>query len=752
MKLTFMKTFSPSMSLVDFTKTQAVLYRIIAIFVFAILYSPNAFSDNLNNLTTKDSNYINFVVDGLYYYITGDETCQFQGSDGNPNVNIPSEVVHPQDGKLFSVTSLSQSCFLINGAYVRSLSIPSSISIVPSRSFESCSNLEYLSCGSAVIENGAFARLENLKTVILTDGVQSIGAQIFVNCRSLEEVHLPNSISNIGGGVFQGCSNLQKIDLPAGIEVIEWNMFSGCSSLKEIKLPGLVTEIGNNAFYGCSSLTSIEIPDNVHRLGQSAFSQCGNLYQIVMPNTIAEIGRQAFAGCKSLQEISLPSNLTVLPNGIFWDCTELRRIHLPEKLKIIESRAFCECINLSEIVIPDGVSEIEADDSGNNGGVFDGCINLEKVVLPGSLTVIEERLFDNCTALKSIVIPDGVKEIKTRAFFGCTALENVTLSNNTEIIGIGAFEGCENLREIIIPDKVKEIAFASFRHCKNLEKIVFGSSLETIGDNAFLSVPQPKIRIIIAKSIVPPVCPDPTAIFETYTYTAATLYIPKDSYDAYKSTLPWSRFINMDFITEEANVEKFELDGVVYRVTSTMPGDITCEVYDITRHDITTLTIPECVSYHRVEYKVTSIADDAFAECRQLSSLTLPSTIKTISDSAFVDCVALVQIVVEAIAPPVFLPAGSSRAGMNQVFDSEVFLYCCLYVPDNAVASYQGANVWNKFSNILPMSSAEVNEILVEPDDNQVIFDLQGRRVDGKNLSSGIYIINNKKVIVSSRL
>ena len=50
--------------------------------------------------------------------------------------------------------------------------------------------------------------------------------------------------------------------------------------------------------------------------------------------------------------------------------------------------------------------------------------------------------------------------------------------------------------------------------------------------------------------------------------------------------------------------------------------------------DLTTVDIPEKVTYNGVEYSVTSIGREAFNNCRGLTSVTIPNSVTSIGSNA----------------------------------------------------------------------------------------------------------------------
>lgn len=110
-------------------------------------------------------------------------------------------------------------------------------------------------------------------------------------------------------------------------------------------------------------------------------------------------------------------------------------------------------------------------------------------------------------------------------------------------IGQWAFYSCISLASIDIPNSVTTIGEFAFAYCFSLASVNIGESVTTIGVGAFIYCYYITSVTCLAKEC--PVCDKGLwnnifSVFDT-----ATLYVPKQSIDAYKTTDPWSNFVNV---------------------------------------------------------------------------------------------------------------------------------------------------------------------------------------------------------------
>ena len=212
--------------------------------------------------------------------------------------------------------------------------------------------------------------LENntlIETVVLPEGMTTIGDSAFSGCSSLTSINIPNSVTAIGSSAFRGCSSLSSINIPNSVTSIHSYAFYDCSSLTNINLPNSITTIGDHAFYDCSSLTSISIPNSITTIGDYAFAHCSSLTSINLPNSITTIEQYAFWGCSSLTSISIPNSVTSIGSSAFQSCSSLTDITIPTSVISIKKYAFMLCSSLTNITIPASVRSIG---NGAFSGIF----------------------------------------------------------------------------------------------------------------------------------------------------------------------------------------------------------------------------------------------------------------------------------------------------------------------------------------------------------------------------------------------
>ena len=360
--------------------------------------------------------------------------------------------------------------------------------------------------------------------------VTAINNSAFYSCSELISVSIPDNVTDLGESTFEGCKKLVEVHLGTGITAIRSEDFYNCTALKTINIPSTVTEIGNKAFDNCSALTSISLPDGLESIGTYAFYGTG-LTKIIMGDGLKTIGSSAFSYCSSLTQAVIGSNVTTIGGSAFKKCP-LTSVKIPNSVTSLGGSAFEDCNKLLSVQIGSGVSIIPS-------FTFQNCTELMSVYIIGNtLTELQWYCFCKCKNLIVIKLPSSVTTIGGHVFEECSLLYNVEMKEGLQLIDSYAFSKCTDLHEISIPNSVTHLEDYAFSQCTNLAKVWIGTGIKKIDDYAFYK--DENLEDFYCYAVEPP-----TATSYTFQYAYpeyATLHVPAESVNTYKTTSPWSSF------------------------------------------------------------------------------------------------------------------------------------------------------------------------------------------------------------------
>ncbi len=369
----------------------------------------------------------------------------------------------------------------------------------------------------------------NITSVIIQDGVTSIGNSAFEGCTGLTSVTIGNGVTSIGGRAFYGCTGLTNISVNDNNTV--YDSRNNCNAIictannelvfgcQNTVIPDSVTSIGNYAFSGCKGLTSVTIGNSVTSIGNSAFEGCTGLTSVFITDLAAwcEIdfhdtdsnpliyAHNLYLNNELVTDPIIPDSVTSIGNYALSYCTGLTSVTIPDSVTSIGNSAFYGCTDLISITIPDSVTNIGEDAFTNtrvSGGMTDNCVwwcsnGVLTISGNGAMSNYEYKQvyvsgsYDYKTTapwgynITSVIIQDGVTNIGDFAFYGCTGLTSVTIPDSVTSIGDYAFSGCTGLTSVTIGNSVTSIGGSAFYGCTGLTSVSIGNSLTSIGYQTF---------------------------------------------------------------------------------------------------------------------------------------------------------------------------------------------------------------------------------------------------------------------------
>ena len=319
--------------------------------------------------------------------------------------------------------------------------------------------------------------------------------------------------------------------------------------------------------------------------------------------------------------------------------------------------------NITKVIIPGSVREIR-------NFAFHGCTNLETITIPPNLGSMGTYVFWNCTSLKKITITYCSEAV----LLGCTSLESLTIyhfnsflgrafsesfggtvtySNQNEYIpaslktvtitgsenlASNAFYGCDNLTDIILEGSIASIGNNAFQNCSNLTSIILPESLTSIGEEAFRGCSGLESFVIPRK------------------VTSIGANIFWDSYNIASLTTPFAgRTLNGTTVSDRlASFFHSSYPPASLKTVIITAGNIINSNTFLGCSDLTSITIPASVK---------NIGDQAFYGCSSLTSFIIPNGVTNIGDSAFSGCQKMTEITISAsvvnIGTSVFTNCGS---------------------------------------------------------------------------------------------
>ena len=422
-------------------------------------------------------------------------------------------------------------------------------------------------------------------SIVVEEGVTSIGNYAFYQHRGITSVSLPSTLTRIGTNAFAYCSMYCTIEIPSGCtqsspnvyndEHVFWSnpnlsiIASGTTGEVNWSINGRtlnITGSGRMADYTYYATTPwymfmggvidrIVVSSGVTHIGDEAFGASSTAITTVssvsLPSTLTSIGDEAFAGLSDLASVSIPGSVTELGTSIFYECDKLSSVTLGYGLKEIGYQMFYSC-------------------------------PITSIQLPATLEKIGYHAFHYCD-FTEVTLPSSIRELAAGAFYG-VPISEIILPEGLEIIGNSAFASTK-ITEFILPSTIRECAKGAFSYNSTVDY----SALKTIGTLSWV-IDESGCLWITGRGDIPD----------------------------FKYCGPWQ------FRYEE--ITSIYVDSLITSI-----GD----------HAFDGLNYATDIS---IGYGPTKVGHHAFSNCTRLTAVNLPSSVTSIGEYAFQNCYLLSSV------------------------------------------------------------------------------------------------------------
>lgn len=354
------------------------------------------------------------------------------------------------------------------------------------------------------------------------------------------------------------------------------------------------------------------------------------------------INQFAFMGCVNLEEVTLPnvSNLMIGMHA-FEHCENLQKVHNMDKVRWFADYSF----NQDKSLV-----------GGNSAHVNDGS----KVEFSSDLTYIGYVAFQNCESMKlySRHLPDNINHIGDQAFASCKGFDSYIVYPNNPSLDIahmatGVFLNCSNLQQVYVPSTTVTFGYVEFQGCTSLTDVNFYNA----ADPAWTADAVANEK--------------PTDINQE-AYSAALVNVIANAFDGcrvlkdenfkrlYNTKLIGSAaFANCEQMTNTSfnTLIKHFCDGNDQDNKAAGNGKVLSNEPSLCDYTLPYRAFNGCIGLTTVDFNqcdnsVVRIDDEAFNDCSNITTVTLPAALTSMGDIVFANCASLQTVTVQnSVAP-----------------------------------------------------------------------------------------------------
>lgn len=332
---------------------------------------------------------------------------------------------------------------------------------------------------------------------------------------------------------------------------------------------------------------------------------------IAIPSQVREIGDYVFYYRDDILSVRVPGTVKKIGAYAFAENSHLALVTLEDGIESIGERSFYNSLKIKSIEVPDSVTEI-------GDYAFAKLGYLVSAHLGNGITRISDGLFAENVNMTTVNIPDGVTAIGDRAFYAAQSLKEIQLPSVLQTIGNEAFLSV-HMDSLELPDTMVSIGDASFAGTK-IATLDLGSGLQTIGKSAFIETQLESLNI-----------PDNV----TTVGDMAFAYIPRLRHVEISKgvTSLGKRVFDSNGSSSLSRIE-VDAENPAY---SSMDGVL----FDKQQHTLVRYTVGHGRDSYAIPESVSKVDDYAFNYSTKLNSIDLGTSLATIGEFGFANSTSI---------------------------------------------------------------------------------------------------------------
>ena len=324
----------------------------------------------------------------------------------------------------------------------------------------------------------AFYYNRDITSVILPEGVETVGSYAFANCKNLTSVLFLGNVKTICTEAFAK-SGLTNIYLPEGLERIEAQAFAG-TPMGAVNIPASVSYLGAGVFADCKSTVGFTVKGDPN--GTSSYFKAVN--GILLTADGKELV-QAPLGASI--RLAIPEGVETIRSGAVRGSETLQEVTFPASLQHIGSYAFYDTVNLTSLTLPDSLETIGHSAFGQFGVSVNTASPIKTVTIGPNLRHIGYDAFDAFPI--GVFVVDGGNEYY-RAKNNCLLNQSGTVLVHAPYTATGKLE---------IPQGVSHLAFHSLSMCDGITELVLADSVVSM--DAHVGLPDSLKKLTVGRGL-----------------------------------------------------------------------------------------------------------------------------------------------------------------------------------------------------------------------------------------------------------